>query len=108
MQKYETGTTQYLVGQGFDFSTWVPDLRPNHPIYGPGVFDLLAEGFPLFKRRFLVANPYDTPDLADWKAAHPGRRPRRAGRRASSATCSASPIPTSWPAPSRSGRRGSP
>ena len=67
VQKYETGTTQYLVGQGFDFSTWVPDLRPNHPIYGPGVFDLLAEGFPLFKRRFLVANPYDTPDLADWK-----------------------------------------
>jgi Rhamnan synthesis protein F len=68
VQKYETGTTQYLVGQGFDFSTWVPDLRPNHPIYGPGVFDLLADGFPLFKRRFLVANPYDTPHLADWKA----------------------------------------
>ncbi len=67
VQKYETGTTQYLVGQGFDFATWVPDLRPNHPIYGPGVFDLLADGFPLFKRRFLVANPYDTPDLADWK-----------------------------------------
>lgn len=67
VQKYETGTTQYLVGQGYDFSTWVPDLRPNHPIYGPGVFDLLAAGFPLFKRRFLVANPYDTPDLTDWK-----------------------------------------
>ena len=67
VQKYETGTTQYLVGQGFDFSTWVPELRPNHPIYGPGVFDLLASGFPLFKRRFLVANPYDTPDLVDWK-----------------------------------------
>jgi hypothetical protein len=67
VQKYETGTTQYLVGQGFDFSTWVPELRPNHPIYGPGVFDLLAEGFPVFKRRFLVANPYDTPDLAEWK-----------------------------------------
>jgi hypothetical protein len=67
VQKYETGTTQYLVGQGFDFSTWVPGLRPNHPVYGPGVFDLLADGFPLFKRRFLVANPYDTPDLADWK-----------------------------------------
>jgi hypothetical protein len=67
VQKYETGTTQYLVGQGFDFSTWVPDLRPNHPVYGPGVFDLLADGFPLVKRRFLVANPYDTPDLADWK-----------------------------------------
>jgi hypothetical protein len=68
VQKYETGTTQYLVGQGFDFDTWVPALLPNHPVYGPGVFDLLADGFPLFKRRFLVANPYDTPDLADWKA----------------------------------------
>jgi Rhamnan synthesis protein F len=68
VQKYETGTTQYLVGQGFAFDTWVPELRPNHPIYGPGVFDLLADGFPLFKRRFLAANPYDTPDLADWKA----------------------------------------
>ena len=68
VQKYETGTTQYLVGQGFDFSTWVPALLPNHPVYGPAVFDLLAGGFPLFKRRFLVANPYDIPDLADWKA----------------------------------------
>ncbi len=67
VQKYETGTTQYLVGQGFDLATWVPGLRPNHPVYGPGVFDLLADGFPLFKRRFLVANPYDTPDLVDWK-----------------------------------------
>jgi lipopolysaccharide biosynthesis protein len=69
VQKYETGTTQYLVGQGYDFSTFVADLLPNHPIYGPGVFDLLADGFPLFKRRFLVANPYDTPDLADWKTS---------------------------------------
>lgn len=67
VQKYETGTTQYLVGQGYDFATWVPDLRPNHPVYGPGVFGLLAQGFPLFKRRFLVANPYHTPDLVLWK-----------------------------------------
>ncbi|MBJ7356737.1 rhamnan synthesis F family protein [Nocardioides sp.] len=67
VQKYEYGTTRYLVGQGFDFSTWLPDLRPNHPLYGPGAFDLLAEGFPLFKRRFLVANPYVTPGLALWK-----------------------------------------
>ena len=68
VQKYEYGTSQYLIGQGYDFSTYVPDLRPNHPVYGPGAFDLLAEGFPLFKRRFLVANPYDTPDLAGWRA----------------------------------------
>ena len=68
VQKYETGTTQYLIGQGYAFDTFVPELRPNHPVYGPGIFALLADGFPLFKRRFLVANPYDTPDLADWKA----------------------------------------
>ena len=67
VQKYEYGTTRYLVGQGFDFSTWLPDLRPNHPLYGPGAFDLLAEGFPVFKRRFLVANPYFTPGLAQWR-----------------------------------------
>jgi hypothetical protein len=68
VQKHEYGASQYLVGQGYDFSTFVPDLRPNHPVYGPGAFDLLSEGFPLFKRRFLVANPYGTPDLADWRA----------------------------------------
>lgn len=67
VQKYETGTTQHLVGQGFAFDTFVPELRANHPVYGPGVFELIADGFPLFKRRFLIANPYDTPDLADWK-----------------------------------------
>ena len=68
VQKYETGVTTYLLGQGFAFDTWLPELRPNHPVYGPGAFELLAEGFPLFKRRFLVANPYDTLDLVDWKA----------------------------------------
>ena len=76
VQKYETGATQYLVGQGYDWDTWLPELRPNHPIYGPGAFTLLAEGFPLLKRRFLVDNPYDTPGLADWQervlAAVPG------------------------------------
>jgi hypothetical protein len=76
VQKYETGATQYLVGQGYDWDTWLPELRPNHPIYGPGAFTLLAEGFPLLKRRFLIDNPYDTPGLADWQervlAAVPG------------------------------------
>jgi hypothetical protein len=67
VQKYETGATQYLVGQGYDWDTWLPELRPNHPIYGPGAFTLLAEGFPLLKRRFLVDNPYDTPGLAGWQ-----------------------------------------
>ena len=34
---------------------------------GPASSTCSPTGFPLFKRRFLVANPYDTPDLADWK-----------------------------------------
>ncbi|MXG88065.1 rhamnan synthesis F family protein [Nocardioides flavescens] len=67
VQKYEYGTTAYLLGRGFAWDTWLPDLRPNHPVYGPGAFALLGEGFPLFKRRFLVANPYDTPGLGAWK-----------------------------------------
>jgi CDP-glycerol glycerophosphotransferase (TagB/SpsB family) len=65
--KYETGTTQYLVGQGYDFTTFVPSLYPYHPVYGPHAFDLIRDGFPLLKRGFLADNPYDTPDLADWK-----------------------------------------
>jgi hypothetical protein len=67
VQRYEYGTTQYLLGQGYELATFVPGLLPNHPVYGPGAFSLVAQGFPLFKRRFLVANPYDTPGLADWE-----------------------------------------
>lgn len=65
--KYEHGTTQYLIGQGFDFSTFIPDLHPYHPIYGPGAFELVAQGFPLLKRQFISENPYDAPDLRQWK-----------------------------------------
>ncbi len=81
----------------------MPDLRPNHPVYGPGVFDLLADGFPLFKRRFLVANPYDTPDLADWKARLLAAVPDAPTWTPSSATCSASPTRSTSSGPSRSG-----
>jgi CDP-glycerol glycerophosphotransferase (TagB/SpsB family) len=66
--KYETGTTQYLVGQGYDYATFVPDLYPYHPVYGPSAFELIARGFPLVKRQLLSDNPYGVPDLADWKA----------------------------------------
>ena len=104
VQKYETGTTQYLLGQGFAFDTFVPDLRANHPVYGPGVFDLVADGFPLFKRRFLVANPYDTPDLADWKARLLAAVPT-ADWTPSSGTCSGSPTRSTSSGPSRCGHR---
>jgi CDP-glycerol glycerophosphotransferase (TagB/SpsB family) len=30
-------------------------------------FELIAQGLPLLKRQFISDNPYDTPDLADWK-----------------------------------------
>lgn len=67
IHRYETGTTQYLVGQGYDFATYVPHLYPYHPVYGPHAFDLIGDGFPLLKRQFIADNPYDTPDLIEWK-----------------------------------------
>ena len=65
--KYETGLMYYLVGQGLEFSTFVDSLHPYHPIYSPTAFTLIGEGFPVLKRAFLVDNPYDTPDLVQWK-----------------------------------------
>ena len=44
-----------------------PSCDPTIRSTVPAPSTLLAEGFPLFKRRFLVDNPYDTPDLADWQ-----------------------------------------
>jgi len=74
--KYETGTTRYLVGQGYDFTTYVPDLLPFHPAYSAAAFTLIERGFPLLKRQLLAENPFDVPDLSDWKlrlrAAAPG------------------------------------
>ncbi len=66
--KYETGTTQYLVGQGYRFDTYLDALHPYHPMYSSGTFDRIAEGLPLLKRQLLSENPYDVPDLRDWKA----------------------------------------
>jgi CDP-glycerol glycerophosphotransferase (TagB/SpsB family) len=65
--KYETGTTQYLVGQGYQFATYIPDLYPFHPAYGRYTWELIRRGFPFLKRQFLGDNPFDTPDLVEWK-----------------------------------------
>lgn len=65
--KYETGTTQYLLGQGYGFDTYLDALQPYHPMYSAGTFDRIDEGFPLLKRQLLSENPYDVPDLRDWK-----------------------------------------
>ncbi|MCL3816991.1 CDP-glycerol glycerophosphotransferase family protein [Aeromicrobium wangtongii] len=66
--KYETGTTRYLIGQGYRFDTYLDALHPYHPMYSTGTFDRIAEGVPLLKRQLLSENPYDLPDLRDWKA----------------------------------------
>lgn len=65
--KYETGTTRYLVGQGYDFATYVPEVLAFHPAYSAAAFTLIERGFPLLKRQLLAENPFDVPDLADWR-----------------------------------------
>ena len=32
IQKYEIGLTHYLIGNGYSFDTYVPDLHPFHPL----------------------------------------------------------------------------
>ncbi len=66
--KYETGTTRLLSEIGYDFSTFMPDVYPYHPAYGPSAFAMIRDGFPFLKRGFIADNPYNTPDLASWKS----------------------------------------
>lgn len=67
VRKYEIGLTQYLIGRQFSFDTFIDDLHPLHPIFTNRQFDLIEQGFPLFKRLLLVSNHYDEPGLAGWK-----------------------------------------
>ncbi|QOW24167.1 CDP-glycerol glycerophosphotransferase family protein [Lysobacter sp. H23M47] len=67
IQKYEIGFTHYLISKQFAFDTFIDHLYPFHPIYTGYHFDLIREGFPLFKRYFLSQNHYNTPGLARWK-----------------------------------------
>jgi len=65
--KYEIGLTHLLIGRGHDLDTYLPDLLPFHPLFSETHFDLIQDGFPLFKRYFIYQNHYDVPDLARWK-----------------------------------------
>ena len=67
VRKYEIGLTQYLLGRQFAFDTFIDQLYPLHPVFSLCHFDLIKQGFPLFKRLFLVTNHYDVPGLATWK-----------------------------------------
>jgi len=65
--KYEIGLSRQLIGSGRDFDTFIDQLYPFHPVYNADTFELIAQGFPLLKRTFLVENSTRTPGLAEWK-----------------------------------------
>lgn len=65
--KYEIGMSRFLFTRGYRLATYVDELYPFMPIYSADYWSLLNDGFPLFKRNFLTANPRRVPDLADWK-----------------------------------------
>jgi len=67
--KYEVGITHFLIGHGYEFATWGQTLTEKHPVYTDIAFDLLADGFPLFKRYILAENPYKVSSVAYWKTA---------------------------------------
>lgn len=66
--KYEVGLTHYLIGRQYDFSTYMEQLYPFHPLFTEWYFELVREGFPLLKRYLISNNHYDVPDLVGWKA----------------------------------------
>lgn len=67
IHKYEVGLSRYLLGAGFDFDTFLPDLWAFHPLYGRHFFEIVHQGFPLVKRNFLGENPRHVPDLEQWE-----------------------------------------
>lgn len=67
IRKYEVGITRFLIGNGFDFETYVDTVSKQHPIFSERIFDLIENGFPLLKRYLLTENHYKIPGLARWK-----------------------------------------
>ncbi|SET64081.1 CDP-glycerol glycerophosphotransferase family protein [Thorsellia anophelis] len=68
VMKYEIGLTKLLIEEGFKFDTYSNWLYPMHPVYDKYIFNLLDEGFPLFKRYLLSENHYSLPGLKNWKS----------------------------------------
>lgn len=66
IRKYELGLTRLLIGQGHVFDTWAPVITRRHPVYTDVIFDLIRDGFPLFKRYIVTDNPYRVATLALW------------------------------------------
>jgi CDP-glycerol glycerophosphotransferase (TagB/SpsB family) len=65
--KYEIGLSRYLNSQGYRLDAFVDRLYPFHPLYTLRHFELIENGFPLFKRLLLADNPLKAPHLFDWK-----------------------------------------
>ena len=65
--KYEIGLTKYLIANEYDFESYMDDLYPYHPIYTNRVYEMMEEGFPFFKRLFIVLNHYHVKELYSWK-----------------------------------------
>ncbi len=63
----EVGLTRRLLCRGYGFDTYMDDLYPFHPVYSNHVFEMIKEGFPLFKRFFLSENHYHMSELWRWK-----------------------------------------
>lgn len=69
--KYEVGLTHFLIGCGYKFDTWAPDVTRKQPVYTDVAFDLLKQGFPLLKRLLMTENPYKVSSVAYWEALLP-------------------------------------
>lgn len=66
IRKYEVGLTRLLIGAGHAFDTFAPVITRRHPVYTDVLFDLIRDGFPLFKRFLVTDNPYRVSALALW------------------------------------------
>ncbi|SFV68411.1 Glycosyltransferase [hydrothermal vent metagenome] len=63
----EIGLTKFLIANEYDFETYMDDLYPYHPVYTNRVYDMMENGFPFFKRLFMVLNHYKEKELYSWK-----------------------------------------
>jgi len=67
IKKYEIGIFQFLARKGYNFQTFLDNLYPIHPIYSEVIFELIRDGFPVFKRLTLSENNYYIENLENWK-----------------------------------------
>jgi hypothetical protein len=67
IRRHEIGLTRFLIGCGYEFGTFVDHVTRDMPVYTEVAFDLIRDGFPLFKRLMIGFNPYRIPSARAWK-----------------------------------------